>query len=92
MPPDCTYIAIAAVGTLCRRPVGNAVARLCIEAEELRTDTFILEAGICATIPTTLCVQREQCAGQGTPQGAILVRRIVQTGGSVAAVNEKEED
>lgn len=80
-----TYIAIAASRSLCCRPVGNAVSSLGIETEELRTDAFVLEAGVCAAIPTTLCIQGEQGAGQGAPQGAILMRCIVQAGGSVAA-------
>lgn len=79
------YIAIAAGRSLCCRPVGNAVTRLGIETEELRTHAFVLEAGVCATIPTTLRVQGEQRAGQGAPQGTILMRSIVQAGGSVAA-------
>lgn len=84
------YRSITAWWTFCSRSIGHTVTACCIEAEKLCANSFIFEACRCATIATTLCVQRKQCARQWTSQCIIFMRSIVQTAGCVATLNSNK--
>lgn len=85
------YLSITAGGSLGGRSVRHAVPAGRVEAEQLSADAFVLEARGCPPVPPALGVQREERTGQGSPQGFVLVRRIVQATGGVTTVHGKEK-
>lgn len=76
-------LSITAGGSFGGRSVRHAVPAGRVEAEQLSADAFVLEARGCPPVPPALGVQREERTGQGSPQGFVLVRRIVQATGGV---------
>ena len=86
-----TYVSVSASGSLRRWPVGDAVPGPRIEAEELRADPVVLEAGGGPAVLAALSVKGEQLAREDPRQRRLLVGTVVHAGGSLAAnVEEKE--
>merc|ERR1740129_2688330 len=78
-----THVIVSTSGSLGRGSVGDAVARAGVEAEELGTDSLVLEAGAGPAVLAALGIQGEQLAGQHPGQRLLLVRRVVHTRGSL---------
>lgn len=62
-PSVVANLSVSARRTFSCRPVGHAIARRRVEAEQLGTDSVVFETGAGASIHAALGVQREQFAG-----------------------------
>ena len=76
---------VSTSGSLGRGSVGDTVARAGVKAEQLGTDSLVLEAGASAAVLAALGVQGEQLARQHPGQRLLLVWRVVHTRGRLPA-------
>ena len=83
-------MSIAASGALGGGPVRHAVAGGGVEAEELRADAAVLEAGARAAILATLGVQCQELSGQNPGQGLGLMRAVVHAGGRLSTRKDRK--
>ena len=83
---------VSTSGSLGRGSVGDTVARAGVKAEQLGTDSLVLEAGAGAAVLAALRVEGEELAGEDARQRRLLVGTVVHAGRSLAAERKKAHE